>query len=218
VKNLMRYAATLAYAFSAVALGATVGQDISKVNGSVRLEAGQLAGDVSTVNGSVTIERGATAEEVGTVNGSVRIQPEARVRTAETVNGAIVVGEGAEILEGISTVNGALTLGAGARVGGAVENVNGNLTLEGAQVGGRLETVNGDIHVGANSRVAGGIHVEENKSWFKRSGARNPRVTIEAGAVIEGPLHFEREVDLYTVPGATLPPIEGTAPRRYTLE
>ncbi|MGH8241029.1 MAG: hypothetical protein ACREXP_28975, partial [Steroidobacteraceae bacterium] len=47
---------------------------VSKVNGSVRVEAGQSAGDVSTVNGSVTIEEGATAADVETVNGSVSIE------------------------------------------------------------------------------------------------------------------------------------------------
>jgi len=53
---MFRYIATLAFAFSAVALGASA--DISKVNGSIVVEAGQQAGDVSTVNGSITVGRG----------------------------------------------------------------------------------------------------------------------------------------------------------------
>ena len=61
-------------------LAAAAGEgSISKVNGSVRVEAGQSAGDVSTVNGSVTIEEGATAEDVETVNGSINIERNATV-------------------------------------------------------------------------------------------------------------------------------------------
>ena len=54
---------TLAYAWSAVALGASSsGGDISQVIGSVRLDDGQAASDVSTVNGSVTVGAAARAE------------------------------------------------------------------------------------------------------------------------------------------------------------
>jgi hypothetical protein len=57
---------------------------VSKVNGSVRVEAGQSAGDVSTVNGSVTIEEGATAADVDTVNGSITIERRCRKSRAST--------------------------------------------------------------------------------------------------------------------------------------
>ena len=50
---MFRYVGTLVFAFSAVALGAA--GDISKVNGSIDVAAGQQAGDVSTVNGSITV-------------------------------------------------------------------------------------------------------------------------------------------------------------------
>ena len=171
------------------------------------------------MNGSVSLGRGASADEVDTVNGSVRLDSNARVRSAETVNGSVVLAEGVQVSEGLSTVNGAMTLGKGVQVGGALENVNGTLRLDGASVDGGLETVNGDIYIGAESRVAGGIHIEENKSWSKGNAwSRNPRMTVEAGAVVEGPLHFEREVDLYVAAGVTLPPIQGVAPKRYPLQ
>ena len=219
MKYRIRAIATLAYAFSAVALGAAAGPDISKVNGSVRLEAGQVAGDVSTVNGSVTVGTDATADEVETVNGSMQIAERAKVRSAETVNGAIGIGAGAVVAEGVSAVNGSMTLGQGTQVGGRLENVNGKMRLEGAQVSGGIKTVNGDIYLAANSRVSGGIHYEQNHSWWKNStSSRNPRLSIEQGVVIEGPLHFEREVDVYLAPGVTLPEVTGTPPKRYTLE
>ena len=110
-----------------------------------------------------------------------------------------------------------LTLGKGSRVGGGLENVNGKMRIDGAQVGGGIDTVNGDIYLAANTRIGGGIHYDENNSWFKGTSSRNPKLSIEQGVVIEGPLRFEREVDLYAAPGVTLPRVEGTAPNRYTL-
>jgi hypothetical protein len=156
---MFRYIATLAFAFSAVALGASA--DISKVNGSIVVEAGQQAGDVSTVNGSITVGRGSQVQDVETVNGSVR-------------------------LEELSTAASA-------------------------------ETVNGDVYVAAGSRIEGGIHVEKNQGWNWGRQPKNPRVTIESGAVVNGTLQFERPVDLYVGAGVTLPPVEGVQPQQFKL-
>ena len=72
-------------------LAAIAGEgSVSKVNGSVRVEAGQSAGDVSTVNGSVTIEEGATAEDVSTVNGSINIESNATVQSIERDRKSVV--------------------------------------------------------------------------------------------------------------------------------
>jgi len=210
---MMRYVATLLFAFSAVALG----DGISRVNGSIHVEDGKRTGDVSTVNGSITIGRGAQVLGVDTVNGSVRLEESASADAAETVNGAVVIGEQVQVQGSVSTVNGEVTLRAGSRVGGSLENVNGKLSLNGAQVGGGIETVNGDVFVGAGSRVEGGIHVDKNEGWFRLKPSRNPRVTVESGAVVNGPLKFEREVDLYVGAGATVGPVEGVPPQRHSL-
>ena len=212
---MYRYLATLAYAFSAVALGGTT--DISKVNGSIVIEAGQSAGDVETVNGSVSIGRGARVEDIETVNGSVRIDEQVIAVSTESVNGEVTVGAGSEVREDATTVNGAVTLARGAKVGGRLENVNGKLLLEGATVSGGISTVNGDVYIASGSRVDGGIHVEKNSGWRMGKKPKNPRVTVESGAVVTGPLVFEREVDLYVGAGVTLPPVEGVQPQRYTL-
>jgi DUF4097 and DUF4098 domain-containing protein YvlB len=212
---------TILFAFSAVVLGdaAQAADDISKVNGSVKVEPGQQVGDVSTVNGSVTIGVGARAGDVETVNGSLKIEDKAVVGSAETVNGSITVGAEAEVQKGVDAVNGSLTLRQGAKVIGGLENVNGSMLVEGARVEGGLETVNGDIRLATGSHVTGGIHVEEQKSsWWKGKNSRNPRITIEQGVIVEGPLHFERAVDLYVAPGVTLPPVEGVQPQRFTLQ
>lgn len=222
----IRCVLTLAYAWAAVAFGAATASaaDLSKVLGSVRLEAGQVADDVETVNGSVTIESSARAENVETVNGSITIEDRAVVESAETVNGDVTIGAGSEVRGNVETVNGDVTLRSGVQVGGAVANVNGDMLLEGATVAKGLETVNADIRIGSGSRVMGGIHVEKNNGggdgrfgkW--RNDERNPRITVEPGAVVEGPLRFEREVDLYAAAGVNLPPVQGVEPKRYTLQ
>ncbi len=216
-----RCALTVLFAFSAVVLGdaAQAADDISKVNGSVKIEPGQQVGDVSTVNGSVIIGAGARAGAVETVNGSLKIEDKAVVGSAETVNGSITVGAEAEVQKGIAAVNGSLTLRKDAKVAGGLENVNGSMLVEGARVDGGIETVNGDIRLATGSHLAGGIHVEEQKaSWWKGKDSRNPRITIEQGVTVEGPLHFEREVDLYVAPGLNLPPVQGVQPQRFTLQ
>lgn len=208
---MTRYLATLLFAFSAVALGSS--GNISKVNSSITIEAGQQAGDVSTVNGSITVREDARVRDVETVNGSIKIHARAQAHDVETVNGAILLEEDVLATGDVSAVNGRLTLRRGARVDGKLENVNGNLQLDGAVVRGGIETVNGDVLVGAGSKVDGGIRVEKPRgvSWKKE---RLPLVTIESGAVVNGTLRFEREVELRVASGATIGPLEGVPPKR----
>jgi DUF4097 and DUF4098 domain-containing protein YvlB len=212
---MLRYVATLLFAFSAVALGAA--ENLSRVNGGIRVDAGRTVGDVSSVNGSITIGTGSSAREVTTVNGSVHIDARGNVQSAGTVNGAITLDEEVQVRDDVETVNGTIRLREGSRVGGQLGNVNGALKLYGASVAGGIETVNGDILIGSGSRVEGGIHVRKSRgaSWSKNPD--KPRVTIESGAVVNGRLRFEREVDLYLGSGVTLGAIEGVQPQRHTL-
>jgi hypothetical protein len=210
--EMHRYLLTLLFAFSAVALGAT--GNISKVNGSISIEAGQEAGDVETVNGSINVGDDAHVRDAETVNGSIKLGARAQARNVESVNGSITLGENALVSDDVSAVNGKLTLRQGARVDGRLENVNGDFKLEGATVRGGLGTVNGDVHVGAGSQVDGGILVEKPGGWGRHKSERLPRVTIESGAVVNGTLRFEREVELAVAEGAVIGPIEGVAPRR----
>lgn len=222
MKFLTRCILTLLYAYSAVALGAaasTTPGDVSRVNGSVTIEQGQQAGDVSTVNGSVKVGADARVGGIETVNGSVKLAERAVARAAETVNGSIVVGPGAAVTGSVEAVNGSMTLRSGANVSGDLSNVNGDILVDGAAVGGGLTTTNGDIRLAAGAHVAGGIHVQRNhRGWFSFGSDDRPRITIEQGAVLQGPLHFEREVDLYVAPGVEVPAVEGVAPQRYTLD
>lgn len=219
---------------------AALGDDISKVNRSIRINAGETVDDVSTVNGSIDLGDGARAGDVETVNGSIEIGRDAVVKSVDAVNGRIRVGENGRA-DGVDTVNGAIELGARTQISGAVEsvngavrigrdvsvgrnveNVNGRISLEQAQVGGRVRTTNGDIEVGARSHVKGGILVEKpNRSWSS-SSKRLPRIVIGPNAIVEGDLEFEHEVELYVsttakvgrIEGAKAIPFSGAAPGR----
>ena len=212
---MFRYVATLLYAFSAVALGSS--DDFDKVNGSIEIEPGREVGDVSTVNGSITIGSNARVQGVETVNGRIRLEPGATAQSVETVNGSVTLGEGAVVSGNVEAVNGKLTLARDARVDGRLENVNGDFLLQGAAVRGGLGTVNGDVLVGTGSRVDGGILVEKPEGWSWGGTSNRPRVTIESGAVVNGTLNFEREVDLYVGAAAVVGRVEGVEPRRYRL-
>jgi hypothetical protein len=210
------------------------GNDISKVNGSVRVAAGESAGDVETVNGSVTIEDGVTAENIETVNGSINIGRNSTVRSIETVNGGVSLASGArasriETVNGtlrleenaqvsgdVTAVNGAASLEQGADIAGKLSNVNGRMNLRGAHVGAGLHTVSGDINVGPGSRVEGGILVEKPGFSMFRSQRRKPRIVIGPDAVVEGPLEFEHDVDLYVSDRAKIGQVHGAKAITFT--
>ena len=62
--------ALLAFSFAPLAAPAQdveSGEDISKVNRSIHVEAGKAVGDVSTVNGSIHVDDDARADDVETV-------------------------------------------------------------------------------------------------------------------------------------------------------
>ena len=74
-------------AFSAVALGAA--ENVSKVNGSIRIEAERTVGDLSTVNGSIEVGEGTRAADLETVNGSIDTTGLSSNAKLETVNGSV---------------------------------------------------------------------------------------------------------------------------------
>jgi hypothetical protein len=62
------------------------------------------------------------------------------------------------------------------------------------------------------------ILVDKRSTNWSDNRQRNPKVKIEAGAVVNGTLRFEREVDLYVSPSATVGSVEGVPPVRHTLQ
>jgi hypothetical protein len=199
-----------------VLAGPASAESIDKVNGSIRVDAGQQVDDVSTVNGSIRLGRDARAKEVETVNGSVYLDTNASAQSVDNVNGSIAIEEGAKVAKDVDSVNGSISLEKGADVAGKVSNVNGRISLDAAHVGGGIETTTGDIEVGAKSRVENGILVSKSRSWGVRFGKEPvPRIVIGPGAVVQGAMRFEREVKLYVSNTATVGTIEGATPVKF---
>jgi DUF4097 and DUF4098 domain-containing protein YvlB len=211
-----RFALSATLAALCLAGGAAArGIDVDKVNGSISIESGQQAGHLETVNGSIRVDQDASAAQTSTVNGSIKLGPRASAESAETVNGGVELGADARLSGEIETVNGSVTLGKNADIAGRVSNVNGRIALDAAHVGGGIETVSGDIEIGADSRVEGGLLVDEDRSWFKRND-RKPRIVIGPRAVIDGTLEFRREVELYVSDSARIGTVTGAKAQAFS--
>jgi DUF4097 and DUF4098 domain-containing protein YvlB len=211
--------ARLAFALAlACALPAFAADDISKVNGSVETTAGGSYGDLETVNGAVRVAEGVQARDASTVNGSITVGDGARVDSLETVNGAIRLGRNVEVAGSIETVNGSVFVDHGGKVGGNVETVNGAIGLVQTEVAGNLETLNGDVTVGIGSHVRGGVTVERSRGWFQGTPKRKPRIVIGPDAVVDGPLVFAREVDLYVHRSARIGTVTGAEAVMFETE
>jgi DUF4097 and DUF4098 domain-containing protein YvlB len=217
--------ATLIFAASVVAaLASTTARvsaaddEHSKVMGSVHVQAGQHTGDATTVNGSVEIGANAVVKKADTVNGSVTLGEHSTAESMTTVNGSARLEKGARVSGNVALVNGRISLDEGADVSGRVTNVNGRIQLDAAHVGGGIETTTGDIDIGPNSRVEGGILVNEDNSWFSFGSPKLPQVVIGPGAVVKGTLKFKREVKLYVSDRATIGTIEGATANKFSGE
>jgi hypothetical protein len=208
--------ALLALAFG-VAGAARAGDDsISTVMGSITVSAGEHRGDLATVNGSIRIGEGAAVGHAHTVNGSIALEPRATAAEVNTVNGSVHLTEGAQVSGPVHTVNGSMSLDKGANVAGALANVNGTIRVGAAHVGGDVETVTGSIEIGPDARVDGGVIVREDHTKEEMGSRGTPRVVIGPGSVVKGTLRFERTVALYVSDRATIGPVEGAAPIKFS--
>ena len=193
-------------------------RDIDKVFGGITAEAGEEYGSLETVNGGITIRAGATVRTAETVNGGISLDDDATAGSIAAVNGGLTLGTGARVSGDAETVNGAAKLADGAEVGGDLETVNGAITLDHARVRGLITTTNGDVMLVHSSVVDGGILVEKpdtNWSWGG-SKPKVPRVVIGAGSVVNGPMTFEREVELFVHTSAKVGTITGATPAAFT--
>ncbi|HEX4479997.1 MAG TPA: hypothetical protein VH082_04260, partial [Rudaea sp.] len=216
---MIRHALPLLLALAALpALADNSDMDIDKVNGSIRVPDNATAGKLSTVNGGIHVGAGAHVKTTETVNGGTDVDRDSTVVSIETVNGGVQVGEKVKVEKTVETVNGGITLQPGADVAGKVSNVNGGIHINGAHIGGGLETTSGDIDIGANSRIEGGLLVNEDRSWFKSGSSRKPRITIGPHATVQGNLSFKRDVDLYVSDSATIGTVQGATPNKFSGE
>jgi DUF4097 and DUF4098 domain-containing protein YvlB len=212
-RTLLSFLIALSMAGPGAAMAAT---DISKINGTASVDAGQSAGDVHTVNGSVKIGARATVEKASTVNGSVDLAEGATAVEVSTVNGSVSLHPQTRVSEDLHTVNGRVQLERGADVKGKLSNVNGEISLDGAHVGGGIETVNADITLDGGSKVEGGILVKKPKMGWHGNNDKIPTIVIGPNAVVQGALTFEHEVNLYVSSSAKVGKIEGATPRSFS--
>ncbi|WP_312320954.1 hypothetical protein [Stenotrophomonas sp.] len=187
-------------------------EDVSKVNGSIKAEAGQAYGDLETVNGSIRVGAGATTHSIETVNGGIDIEEGARTGSVSTVNGKITLGPRVTTGGNVETVNGSIFADRGSQIEGGVETVNGGIGLVETRLRNGIKTVNGDITVGIGSQVEGGIHIEKPNFGISFNAPRKPRVIIGPKASVAGELKFERDVVLYVHRTATIGPVSGAQP------
>jgi DUF4097 and DUF4098 domain-containing protein YvlB len=192
--------------------------DSRSVNGSIQVPQGAKRGEVTTVNGSIRLGDDATVSAAHTVNGDIQVGAHATADSLHTVNGSITLGAGAHVNATVTTVNGALALHDDAQVAGAVKSVNGSIALTAAHVAGGLETVNGDITLHGTSRIEGGILVRKPEHGSFHGESSGPRIVIGPGANVAGSLRFEREVRLYVSDRATIGPVTGATPIRFSGE
>lgn len=188
----------------------------SAINGSIHVAAGTPAGAVATVNGSISADDNAILTTARTVNGGITIGAHASAQSLTTVNGAVILQTGAHVSGGITVVNGSVTLADGAKVAGAVTNVSGAITLNSAAVSDGITTVNGDISILGTSHVEGGIRVKRPSGVFFHVSDAIPRIVIGPGAIVDGTLRFDHKVELYVSDQASIGPINGASPVKFS--
>ncbi len=196
---------------------AVAAEDIRRTNGAINTTAGAEYGRLTTTNGGIRLADGITAGPAATTNGSINAGNDVTAERLATVNGSIHVGERARIAGDVQTVNGSILVGRGGRVGGDVHTVNGAIGLVATEVGGDIDISNGDLTIGVGSHVRGGVHVHKpGANWMPvRVSTRRQRVIIGPGAVVDGPLVFEREVVLYVHETARIGTVTGAQPVPY---
>jgi hypothetical protein len=188
--------------------------DVSRVTESIDVAAGEHAGDLSTVNGSIRAGQSAIVGSAHTVNGSITLDRQVTAQEASTVNGSIHVDEQTHVSGDLRTVNGSVTVASGADIGGRIGNVNGRISVAAAHVGGSIGTVGGNIQLGPGAHVDGGIHVGRVNPESEDNHV--PLIVIGPNSVVNGTLRFERTVRLYVSAEATIGPVEGANPIRFT--
>lgn len=192
-------------------------EDIVRTNGAVTTTAGSEYGRLGTTNGSVRLADRVTADTASTTNGSISAGNDVTVGRVSTVNGSIRLGERVRVAGEVRTVNGSIFIDRHGRVG-PVETTNGAIGLVATEVTGDVSLANGDLTIGIGSHVRGGVEVRKpGTSWMPvRVSTRLPRVVIGPGAVVDGPLVFERDVVLYVHDSARIGAVTGAQPVRYS--
>ncbi len=171
--------------------------NVSSVFGSLEVSSGKQVTDVSSVNGSVKLNDDVVAANVESVNGNIDVKRNVSVRSLETVNGNISVGEGFNASQNIETINGSINISPASFVGKNVETINGDIEIIDAEVKGNISTHNGSILLTEQTHVHGDIKFSQKNRKTKRNrNSSIPTLKIKQGAIVDGDIILEREVQL----------------------
>ena len=183
----------------------------------IRLAADGEAGNLHTLHASIHIGERSRVGDVKTIDGAVVLEKGSRANSVRSLDGGVRLEEDAKIVHGVSTAGGSIILDDHADVAGRVTTADGEIHLENAHVGGGIVTRRGDINVGSGSHVEKGIRVKRSFCLCINAGVfSNPRVVIGPGAVVQGPLIFERKVTLYVSDTATIGDVVGATSVRFS--
>lgn len=198
-----------------IAIGADceIGGDVSTVNGSIRIGPATSAGAIHTTNGSITLDQAVEAESVATTNGRVRIGNDARIgESVGSTNGSIELDAGARVSGAVETSNGHITAAEGVIIADEVRSNNGRVRLTGVDVR-FVSTANGPIELLDGTHVRDGLEVRPVRGT---TPDEPPRIIIGRDVVVDGPLRFEREVELWVHESARIGEVEGAEARVYS--
>lgn len=177
--------------------GDRAGVKQSSIHAPIVLRPGARLGAADGVHSSISVGPGAWLGNGESINGKIQVCSEGRTGPLTTVNGAILLLPAAQVDGDIETQNGAIEAEA-ATIRGSLRGGGGDITLRGTQV-------TGDIRIGpARKRLFGG----GNKAL--------PRIVLGPGAVVEGDLVFEREVELFVHVDAKIGEVAGAVAKPFT--
>ncbi|MEQ8822698.1 MAG: hypothetical protein RLY93_20870 [Sumerlaeia bacterium] len=205
-------------------------------SGSGNVEVGNFAvvGRIGIVSGNLTIGEGGSTGPIEMTSGNVTLAGSNFVEgSIESVSGNVTGGENVSVSRNVEVLSGNIAFGPESKVGGRVESISGTVTLDGVRVSDKVDTVSGAITI-RGGKVKGGVKsafgditladgakVEEGVSIYRndrlpQSPPGPPRILIGPDVEIEGGLKFERPVELFVHPSASIGgEIQGAEPRPY---
>lgn len=196
--------------------GSTYDDDISLVNGSIDIGSDcQVNGEVDSVNGAIQVGSATRIGDIGSVNGRIQLGEEVEVDgDVASVNGRIELGSGSRVSGKVESVNGRISAAEGVVIEGQLSSVNSRIEMRGARAAS-LVTNNSSILLDDGTVIAGALTVRKSQGISFSSA---PKIVVGRDVRIEGPLTFEREVELYVHESATVGEISGAEAVSYSGE
>lgn len=196
--------------------GSTHDKDISLVNGRIDIGSEcRINGNVSNVNGRIQIGSGSRAHQISNVNGRISLAEDVEIDgDVSSVNGRIELGHNARVSGEVESVNGRISVSEGVAIDGGITSVNGRIEMRGARAAS-LVTNNSSVLLDEGTVIAGELRIRKSKGINFNAGSP-PKIVIGRDVTVEGPLKFEREVELFVHESASVGEITGAEAATYS--